>query len=255
MLRLLFALALVLISGAALAQAVPGTPAPSDGSTTSPELHTFGIWPLFQQSFDVFTVLLIGGSIIALAVVFSCMLDIRASRILPRRSVERIMALTAHSEWDDLRDYVARDNSYVGRVVRAAMLSARTGDRDAVRDAAELAAAEESARWFRRIEVLNVVGNLGPLIGLAGTVWGMILAFTSLGQAGGQADPTALSTGISKALFHTLLGLSLAIPCLLVFGLYRSIVDRICTRGMVLSSQVVDRLPNAGTARSGVFGR
>lgn len=255
MLRITLALCFLLLSAAALGQTAPGNPVGSPADAGSPELHTFGLWPLFQQSFDVFTVLLIGGSVIALAVVFSCVLDIRASRILPRRSVDRILALAAHSEWDDLRDYVARDESYVGRVVRAAMLSARTGDRDAVRDAAELAAAEESARWFRRIEVLNVVGNLGPLIGLAGTVWGMILAFTSLGQAGGQADPTALSTGISKALFHTLLGLSLAIPCLLVFGLYRSIVDRICTRGMVISSQVVERLPNAGSPRSGVFGR
>lgn len=249
----MFVVSVVLGSGVVLGQAAPG--AGADGAAAPPELHTFGLWPLFQQSFDLFTVLLIGGSVIALAVVFSCVLDIRSSRILPPRSIERIMVLSSHGAWDDLRDHVSRDDSFVGRVVRAAMLSARTGDRDTVRESADLAAAEESARWFRRIEVLNVVGNLGPLIGLAGTVWGMILAFTSLGQAGGQADPTALSTGISKALFHTLLGLSLAIPCLLAFGLYRSIVDRICTRGMVLSGQVVDRLPTAGTYRGDTPGR
>ncbi|HRJ50737.1 MAG TPA: MotA/TolQ/ExbB proton channel family protein, partial [Phycisphaerales bacterium] len=93
---------------------------------------------------------------------------------------------------------------------------------------------------------LNVIGNLGPLVGLAGTVWGMILAFTSLGDSGGQAGPSDLSLGISKALFHTLLGLCLAIPCLFVFGLYRSIVDRICTRGTVLCGRVVEQLPDQG---------
>ena len=83
----------------------------------------------------------------------------------------------------------------------------------------------------------------GGVIGLAGTVWGMILAFTSLGEAGGQTQAANLSLGISKALFHTLLGLCLAIPCLFVFGLYRSIVDRICTRGMMVASEVVEILP------------
>ena len=67
--------------------------------------------------------------------------------------------------------------------------------------------------------------------------WGMIIAFTSLGAADGQAGPADLSLGISKALFHTLLGLVLAIPCLLTFGIYRGIVDRICTRAMVESAR------------------
>jgi biopolymer transport protein ExbB len=124
-----------------------------------------------------------------------------------------------------------------------ATLGAPASDKTAMREAAELAASEESARWFRKIDVLNVIGNLGPLIGLAGTVYGMILAFTSLGEAGGQAGPGDLSLGISKALFHTLLGLCLAIPCLLVYGLYRGRVDRLCTRGIVAASEIVELIP------------
>ncbi len=94
-----------------------------------------------------------------------------------------------------------------------------------------------------KISYLATIGTLGPMIGLVGTVWGMILAFTSLGESGGQAGPSDLSLGISKALFHTLLGLTLAIPCLFVFGFYRSIVDRICTRGMLVCSQLIESLP------------
>jgi len=215
-------------------------PAPQAAAPTSSSL-----WGLFTQSFDIFTILLVLGSVVALAVVFSSIMDIRQARILPRRSIDRITDLAGQSLWDELGEFVARDDSFVGHVVRAALKAAKSGDRDGVRDAAELAAAEESARWFRRIELLNVIGNLGPLIGLAGTVWGMILAFTSLGESGGQAGPSDLSQGISKALFHTLLGLMLAIPCLLVFGIYRSIVDRWCTRGTVIAGAIVDRVPVA----------
>jgi biopolymer transport protein ExbB len=130
-------------------------------------------------------------------------------------------------------------------------MRARIGDRtpfDAtpIRDAAELAASEESARWFRKIDLLNVIGNLGPLVGLAGTVWGMILAFTSLGASDGQARPADLSLGISKALFHTLLGLVLAIPCLLAYGIYRGMVDRLCTRAIVVSGEIVEEIAIRG---------
>jgi len=200
-----------------------------------------GLWSLFRQSFDIFTVLLVTGSVVAVAVIISCAIDIRAARILPRRSLDTIDDLARGRRCDDLNEFVARDTSFVGRVLDAAFKSG--GDRQAFHEAAELAASEESARWFRKIELLNIIGNLGPLIGLAGTVWGMILAFTSLGETGGQAGPSDLSLGISKALFHTLLGLCLAIPCLLFFGMYRSTVDRLCTRGMVLCGRLVDRIP------------
>jgi biopolymer transport protein ExbB len=206
---------------------------------------TTGIWPLFVDSFDLFTVLLIVGSLSGVTVIFVCLLEIRESRILPTKITERLKDLVAAKRWSDLEDLVRTDGSYLCRTLRP-VLPRLHGDRTALREAAELAASEESARWFRKIETLNVIGNLGPLVGLAGTVWGMILAFTSLGAAGGQAEPADLSLGISKALFHTLLGLCLAIPCLLVFGMYRSKVDRICTRGMMLAADLVDRLPVAG---------
>lgn len=206
---------------------------------------TAGIWPLFVSSFDLFTVLLIVGSLSGVTVIFVCLLEIRESRILPAKITERLKYLAAAKRWSDLEELVRTDGSFLCRTLRP-VLPRLHGDRAALRESAELAASEESARWFRKIETLNVIGNLGPLVGLAGTVWGMILAFTSLGNAGGQAEPADLSLGISKALFHTLLGLCLAIPCLLVFGMYRSKVDRICTRGMMLAAEVVDRLPTSG---------
>jgi biopolymer transport protein ExbB len=200
-----------------------------------------GLWPLFVQSFDIFTVLLLLGSVAGVAAVFVCVMEVREKNIVPRGVVARLKDLARSRRWEDLSQAAAHDQSFVARVVRAAM--AAPGEKESVREAAELAASEESARWFRKIDVLNVIGNLGPLVGLAGTVYGMILAFTSLGVAGGQAGPGDLSLGISKALFHTLLGLCLAIPCLLAYGLYRGVVDRLCTRGIVEASEIVEMLP------------
>lgn len=203
-----------------------------------------GLWALFVQSFDAFTVLLLLGSLVGVAAIFVCMMEIREGRILPRTSTDRLSDLIRAERWEDLGIMVREDNSFVSRVLRP-VLARGPASRESIRETAELAASEECARWFRKIELLNIIGNLGPLVGLAGTVWGMILAFTSLGASGGQANPGDLSVGISKALFHTLLGLCLAIPCLMFFGIYRSVVDRICTRGMSIAADLVDRLPAA----------
>jgi biopolymer transport protein ExbB/TolQ len=126
-----------------------------------------GLWDLFRQSFDVFTVLLVAGSLSSVAVIFSCLIEVREKNILPRASVDRINDLVAGGRWEDLRAFLDLDQSFVGRVTRAALASSGKG-RQSIREATELAAAEESARWFRRIDVLSLIGNLGPLVGLAG---------------------------------------------------------------------------------------
>jgi biopolymer transport protein ExbB len=204
--------------------------------------ETIGLWDLFVQSFDLFSVVLITGSVAGVAVIVRAVLDIRASNIVPSRSVEALTRLVRSARLAEVREFTRDDQSFPSRVLRAALARVREDGTDAraVREAAELAASEECAAWFRKIEPLNVIGNLGPLVGLAGTVWGMILAFTTLGLSGGLAGPADLSLGISKALFHTLLGLCLATPCLLVFGFYRSVIDRLCTRAMVVSSELVE---------------
>ena len=215
-------------------------PALAQTGSTGP-VQPVGIWQLFLQSFDAFTVLLLAGSITAGAYIFRALVEVRPGAILPKGPVRSINDMIRAGRFGELRGYVERDDSFPSRVLRSAFEAGQS--RESMREAAELAASEQVAAWFRRIEPLNVIGNLGPLVGLAGTVWGMILAFTTLGQAGGQAGPADLSLGISKALFHTLLGLCLAIPCLVVFGFYRSVIDRHCTRAMVLSAEMVEKIP------------
>ena len=135
-----------------------------------------GLWWLFRQSFDLFTILLLLGSVIGLAWVFRAMLEVREGAIVPPRSVKVMDEMAGAGRWEELRGFVASDNSMPAVIVRAAMTRRDMG-KDAMRELAELTASEETGRWFRRIEMLSVIGNLGPLVGLAGTVWGMILAF------------------------------------------------------------------------------
>lgn len=243
------AIACVVLFVSARAMAQGGAPATGAPAETQKSLMS-----LFWESRDLFTVLLVIGSLAAWTIIIVSIIEIRKSRIAPEepaRIIDQLCRGERPERWAELRQFVSEDDAMVCRIVRAAV-STPTSDRNAMREAAELAASEESARWFRKIEPLNVIGNMGPLLGLAGTVWGMIIAFAALSAAGGQANPASLSLGISKALFHTLLGLMLAVPCLLVFGFFRQVVDKHCTRVMVESADLVELLPADARVRLGV---
>lgn len=206
--------------------------------------ESFTLWGLFWGSADLFTLLLVIGSIVAAAVIVRCVMRIKPAILLAPESTEAIRHHLRAGRYKELERFVEEDDAFSAAVVRAAMRARSAGaSPEGITEAAELAASQRCADWFRMIEPLSIVGNLGPLLGLAGTVWGMIIAFASLGEAGGQAGPAELSIGISKALFHTLLGLMLAVPALTVFGFYRSYIDKLCNRAMLEAAELVDMVP------------
>lgn len=239
--------ACVLFTGAqaVLAQGGAASTPPAAATETTQKVP---LMKLVGEAFDLFMVLLVIGSLAGWTIIIICFIEVRERIIAPAEPVQIMSVMARGSRWSELKQFAEEDDAMASRIVRAAM-ACPSDDKGGMREAAEMAASEEVSRWFRRIEPLNVIGNLGPLLGLAGTVWGMILAFLALGEAQGQANPNVLSTGISKALMHTLLGLMLAVPCLTVFGFYRSRIDRLCTRAMVAASELVELLPEDARVR------
>ncbi|PCI08530.1 hypothetical protein COB72_08180 [bacterium] len=203
---------------------------------------TANAWSLFVDSFDIFSVALIIGSLFAMTLIVRILMDARRSVIAPESTFQNLREHLIQNNLGGFEKGLAEDGSIVS-VASSAAYRARNKGKDAMRDAAELAASNACARWVRPLDTLRIIGELGPLVGLAGTVWGMIIAFVRLGQAGGSAGPTDLSLGISKALFHTMLGLVLAVPCLLIYGLYRSVVESHCNTAMAQAGEIVDMIP------------
>ncbi len=229
--------AALIAAPAALAQGLGG----ADGGAS------VSIWALFQQSFDLFTIAIVLGSIGALAIIVRSILVIRRSVVLPDESSEAVRRLIAERRWPDLQAFVAEDDSYLGRVLHDVLPRLRHSAGNA-QEITDIAAEQETARRFREVEWLGVLGAIGPLLGLVGTVWGMIIAFTAIGETGGQAAAAQLSTGIAKALFHTFLGLTLAIPSLLAFGFFRERLDRLCVEGAMHSADAVNSILAQGAA-------
>ena len=91
----------------------------------------------------------------------------------------------------------------------------------------DTATVEQSARLFRKIEYLSVIGNIAPMMGLLGTVIGMIFAFRELSDSQGAPRAADLAEGIYLALITTVEGLIVAIPSLAAFAVFRNRVDHL----------------------------
>jgi biopolymer transport protein ExbB len=176
-------------------------------------------------------------SIFALTLIIQGFIRNRASVMLPEPSNNQIRELIGQKKFKELIEFTETDPSFVSRALNPALK--RAPSFSGMKEAMETALGEQTAEQFRKIEYLNIIGNLGPLLGLLGTVMGMIEAFDQMHRSGGNAKPAELANGISTALTHTFLGLFLAVPCLAAFGVLRTIVDRLTIRGALIAEEML----------------
>jgi biopolymer transport protein ExbB len=120
----------------------------------------------------------------------------------------------------------------------------RRGDGNDFERVLELYASEQIRKLERGLSTISLTAHLSPLLGLLGTVMGMISAFRVLEKAGLQADPSLLAGGIWEALLTTAFGLIIAIPLLAAFHYFEGIISGVAHRMQILSSELVWRLDN-----------
>jgi biopolymer transport protein ExbB len=192
---------------------------------------------VMQQDTDpvFWTIMLL--SIAGLTLIIQGVIQNRASIFMPPQTTERIREMIAQRRFKDLIDFTETDPSFVSRALNPALK--RAPSFSSMKEAMETAIGEQTAEQFRKIEYLNIIGNLGPLLGLLGTVLGMIDAFSAMQASGGVTTPSTLAGGIAKALCHTMLGLMLAVPCLAAFGVLRTVVDRLTVRGALMAEELL----------------
>jgi biopolymer transport protein ExbB len=204
------------------------------------------------QAFDWFVLsMLTLASFAGVGLAISAMLHIRESKIAPATTTEHLRSLIAGREFKELMDFTATDQTFVSQSLYAALRRAHL-KYPAMREALESSIGEQTANLFRRIEPLNVIGNIGPLLGLLGTVLGMIMAFYKLVELGGNTvNAQQLEQGIGTALWHTFFGLFVAIPCLVVYGFYRVRADKISNKAALVAEELLENLrPEADAEES-----
>lgn len=167
---------------------------------------------------------LIALSIVTIALTIEHCLSIRRSTIIPPEAAQHTQQLIAQKEYLEAIRFTAEDPSLIGYVLNACLIEASNGFA-AMERALEESLDERSARLFRKIEYINIIGNVAPMIGLLGTVTGMILLFAEIHAADAFPGARVVADRIAIALITTFWGLAVAIPALSIYAIFRNRID------------------------------
>ncbi|MEM1354101.1 MAG: MotA/TolQ/ExbB proton channel family protein [Planctomycetota bacterium] len=215
----------------------------------SNEPETMKLFEMFFWSSDVLGVIIIWLLLLmsAVCIGFTLMLAFKYRRaiMLPPETYDEVEALLAERKFKDALEFTEEEESYLGKIAHAALSEASNGFSAMERGLEETGDAE-AVKVLRPIEYLNVMGNISPMIGLFGTVYGMIRAFQALVSTGGNADPLELAAGISTALVTTFWGLVVAIPALTAYAILRNKIDAQCADGLLMAEDLIAPLKPSG---------
>ncbi len=189
----------------------------------------------------VIMLVLIGLSLTAAYLVFEQFITLRRKELVPEGVAEKTRELVAAGQVTQA-DQLCREQPSLLSFVLLHGLGEVDGGWTAVEKGLEDALAEQSARLFRKVEYLSVIGNIAPMVGLLGTVTGMIIAFEQVASSQGSAGAPELAEGIYQALVTTVVGLIIAIPSLGAFAIFRNRVDELAAEAAYLALHALSPL-------------
>ncbi len=195
---------------------------------------------------------LIALSLITVYLIVDQALTLRRKDILPNDFAESIRQMLIQGRLKEA-DQLCRDKpSPLAFIIASGIAEVEFGW-PAVEKALEDTTAEQSARMYRKVEYLSVLGNLAPMLGLLGTVSGMIVAFRQVALSQGTAGAGDLAQGIYSALVTTVAGLIIAIPAMGAFAIYRNRIDQLIAETAYAAlhafAPIRRRLPGANPPR------
>ena len=170
------------------------------------------MWPLLLASIVTVTTIVLAALTLRERKVLPLVIESEIERLMPGGTVERLLRI------------VNEDTSSLAGVVRTALQHLRWPRAENI-ESVQTRARRELVRLERGLIVLEVVTGIAPLIGLIGTVSGLVHVFSGLGVNTGASDTKAVALGISEALNCTIFGLSIAVPALISFSYFSKKVE------------------------------
>lgn len=158
-------------------------------------------------------------SVIAVGIIVERFWTLKSGRVLPKNLVNQIWTWVKNGELDDQRIKAIYESSALGRVLAAGLVN-RNHSREIMKESIETTGRQVALELERFLNTLGTIAVVSPLLGLLGTVFGMITVFTVI-TSSGVGDPGELAGGISQALITTAAGLTVAIPSLIFSRYFR----------------------------------
>jgi biopolymer transport protein ExbB len=184
-------------------------------------------------------------SIIAVAIVLERLWSLQPGRVMPADLQRRAWRLIDTGQVNDKLIAALENNSPMGRLLAIGVLHQQRS-REVLRERMEDAGRHVVYDLERYLNTLGTIAGIAPLLGLLGTVTGIIKSFNAI-AVGGLGDPRLLSVGISEALITTAAGLFVAIPSLIAFRYLRGRAEHLVMLMEKDASRFIDELEARGT--------
>lgn len=187
----------------------------------------------------------------ALAIYFSVdsSVLIKPDKLMPRRLMDGVQAAMAEGDVVKAMEVCQQNPSAMSSIVLAAFQHIEEGF-EAIQEAVNAASDLEQEKIQQRLNWISVCGNLGPSLGLLGTVQGMILTFQAL-ASGGAGDASALANSIGQALWTTAGGLVVSIPAITAFYSLRNKANRLILKMTAMTMEILNGLRNVAVEGEG----
>lgn len=199
------------------------------------------LWNVVQSGGNVGYLILLM-SLAALALVIRNFISLQRPRLLPDHLVGDLEELLEKNDYEQARQMCLNHSSYLAHVIGAGLtqIGSMFGFFD-MQNAMQETSEREISKLYRKLEYLSFIASTAPMLGLLGTVLGMIKAFNEISLSEGAAQPSQLAGGISEALVTTCLGLIVAIPTMFFVAFFRNRIDNTISEAEVIVEKLMGR--------------
>lgn len=200
-----------------------------------------------------FGLLLLILSFIMVALIMMNTLQVRRDNLMPAGFIDDFEQRLTQKDYQGAYETAKADDSFIARVLAAGLSKLNRGYEEAAEGMQEVG-EEENMALEHRLSYLALIGTIAPMLGLMGTVYGMITSFQTIERSKTSPKPSELAGGISTALFTTIEGLAVAIPAMIFYSLLRNRVQRLVlevgmvSEGLMSRFSTVNKKPASGAA-------
>ena len=219
-----------------------------ESATEAVAQESYLSWMIRASGLFGFLIMLL--SFIMVALVVMNFLQVRRDNLLPPAFIESFEQKLAQKDYQGAYETAKADDSFVARVLAAGLSKLNRGYDEAIEGMQEVG-EDENMALEHRLSYLALIGTIAPMLGLTGTVQGMIMSFRVIATSTQQPKPSELADGISTALFTTIEGLAVAIPAVVFYSVLRNRVARLVLEVGMISEGLMSRFSTMGKKPAG----
>jgi biopolymer transport protein ExbB len=224
------------------AEAVPDDP---DAAALEAKKAQSALAWFFEAMGWIYSVAFLGLSFLLVSIFIMNVLQSRRDNIVPVALVEAFESHLNEKRFQEAYELAKNDESFLGQVLSAGLGKLKEGYAQAI-EAMQEVGEEENMKLEHRLSYIALIGTISPMVGLLGTVDGMIRSFMVIANSATAPKANELAAGISTALVTTLVGLLLAIPAIGAYNILKNRVQRLVLEVGIVSEGLMSRFQNVG---------